>query len=94
MLSNMRYMYTRCDTIQKRDFINKVFDNSLYYKEGIYRTPAMLRLLTHNILKMNEKELLIYQKNEGLLDEAPLSGRRGITVEHLIPILIFLNDIK
>ncbi|MCT1523827.1 recombinase family protein [Sphingobacterium hotanense] len=74
LLSDMRYVYTKSDTMQKRDFINRVFDNNLYYKEGIYRTPTMLRLFTHNALKMSEKGLLIYEKKEGLLDEVPLSG--------------------
>src|SRR5690606_18400516 len=74
LLSDMRYVYTKSDTMQKRDFINRVFDNNLYYKEGIYRTPTMLRLFTHNALKMKEKGLLIYEKKEGLLDEVPLSG--------------------
>jgi len=64
--------------MQKRDFINRVFDNNLYYQDGIYRTPTMLRIFTHNALKMKEKGYLIYEKKEGLLDEAPLSGERGI----------------
>lgn len=53
-----------------------VFDSNLYYENGIYRTPTMLGLLSHNHLKMKEKGLLIYEKKEGLLDEDPLSGER------------------
>lgn len=78
LLSDMRHVYERSETMQKRDFINRVFDNNLYYKEGIYRTPTMLKLFTSNALKMKEKGLLIYEKKEGLLDEVPLSGERGI----------------
>ena len=55
-----------------------VFDSNLYYEKGIYRTPAMLGLLSRNHLKMKEKRLLIYEKKEGILDEDPLSGERGI----------------
>src|SRR5690606_1117557 len=64
--------------LQKREFVNRVFDSNLYYEKGIYRTPTMLGLLSHKHLKMKEKGLLIYEKKEGLLDEDPLSGERGI----------------
>ena len=55
-----------------------MFDSNLYYENGIYRTPTMLDLVSHSHLKMKEKGLLIYEKKEELLDEAPLSGERGI----------------
>ena len=58
--------------------MNMVFDSNLYYKNGIYRTPTMLGLVSHNHLKMKDKGLLIYEKKEGLLDEDPLSGESGI----------------
>ena len=74
----MRYVYTVFDALQKREFVKMVFDSNLYFENGIYRTPIMLDLVSHNHLKMKEKGLLIYEKKEGLLDEAPLSGERGI----------------
>ena len=78
MLSDMRYVYCKSNTLQKRDFIYRVFDNNLYYQDGIYRTPTMLRLFAHNALKMKENGYLIYEKKEGLPDEVPLSGEGGI----------------
>lgn len=78
LLTDMRHVYTVSDTLQKREFVNLVFDNNLYYESGIYRTPTILDLLSHNHLKMKEKGLLIYEKKAGLLNEAPLSGERGI----------------
>ena len=78
LLTDMNHVYSRADTLQKREFVNMVFDSNLYYENGIYRTPTMLGLLSHNHLKMKEKGLLIYEKKEGLLDEDPLSGERGI----------------
>ena len=78
LLTDMKHVYSRADTLQKREFVNMVFDSNLYYENGIYRTPTMLGLLSHNHLKMKEKGLLIYKKKEGLLDEDPLSGERGI----------------
>jgi len=54
----------------------------------------MLGVLSHNHLIMKEKGLLIYEKKEGLLDEDPLSGLKGITVEHLISVLTFFDSLK
>lgn len=78
LLTDMRQVYSSANTIQKRQFVNMVFDSNLYYENGIYRTPTMLGILSGNHLKMKEKGLLIYQKKEGLHQEDPLSGERGI----------------
>ncbi|MDX9880542.1 MAG: recombinase family protein [Prolixibacteraceae bacterium] len=75
LLSDMRYVYSQADTLQKRDFISRVFDNNLYYQKGIYRTPTMLQVFTHNALKMKEKGYLIYEKKEGFPEEIPHSGK-------------------
>lgn len=34
----MKYVYTQADTMQKREFISMVFDNNLYYQEGVSNT--------------------------------------------------------
>lgn len=86
MLSDMQYIYRKSDTLNKRELVGLVFDNNLYYQEGIYRTPTMMRIFTHNALKMKEKGYLIYEAIEGFHGEIPLSGERGIrtlgTVAH------------
>lgn len=94
LLTDMRYVYTKSDTLQKREFVTLVFDSNLYYENGIYRTPTMLHILSHNYLIMKEKGLMVYEKKEGLQNKAPFSGVRGVTVEHLIPVLALLDDIK
>ncbi len=78
LLSDMRYVYTQSDTLDKREFVNLVFDNNLYYQDGIYRTPTMMRIFTSNALKMKEKGYLVYEKKEGFSDKTPSSGERGI----------------
>ncbi|QNL47771.1 hypothetical protein H8S90_13165 [Olivibacter sp. SDN3] len=79
LLTDMRHVYSKSNTLQKREFVNMVFDSNLHYESGIYRIPTMLGILSHNHLKMKEKGLLIYEKKEGPLDEDPLSGESGIT---------------
>lgn len=75
MLSDISTIYEHADTLQKREFVNLVFDSNLYYESGIYRTPTMLDLFSHNASKMEEKGLLIYNKKRDNLSTIPQSGR-------------------
>jgi site-specific DNA recombinase len=45
LLTDMHSVFSKSNTLQKREFINMVFDNNLYYQEGICRTPAMSSIL-------------------------------------------------
>ncbi len=78
LTTDMKYVYTKANTLQKREFINLVFDNNLYYQEGIYRTPTMMELFAHNSLLMKERGFLIYEKKRDNHTIIPLSGERGI----------------
>lgn len=64
--------------MHKRQFVSMVFDNNLYYQDGIYRTPTMMDMLAHNSLLMKEKGYLIYEKKRDDLAIIPSSGERGI----------------
>lgn len=75
LLGDVRHIYTKSDILQKREFVNMVFDGNLYYEKGIYRTPTMLDLLSHNASKMEERGYLIYQKKRDNLSTIPHSGR-------------------
>lgn len=77
-LNDIRQIYSKANTIQKREFVNLVFDSNLYYENGIYRTPTMLGIFSHNSLKMKDKGLLVYEKKKSLHVEDPFSGERGI----------------
>jgi hypothetical protein len=57
LLGDMKYVYTQADTMQKREFISMVFDNNFYYQEGIYRTPTMMDMFSHNSFQMKEKRV-------------------------------------
>jgi len=94
LLTDMKYVYKQSDTLQKREFVNMVFDSNLYYEKGIYRTPTMLQVFSHNYLKMKEKGVLIYEKRGDDFSIIPPSGERGTSFEPLIPILTFLGDLK
>ncbi len=62
-LSDLNYVYTEATTIEKQELIKMVFDDYLYYENGIYRTPYIMELFIHNVLKMREMGYLDYKKN-------------------------------
>ena len=77
LLSNLPMVYNACNTLQKREFVNMVFDSNLYYQDGIYRTPTMMRMFTHNALTMKQKGYLIYEKKRDDSSIIPPSGVAG-----------------
>lgn len=62
LAGDVKYIYSKSDTLEKREFLDLVFDSNLYYEKGIYRTPTMMGTLSHNILKMKYLRLLIMNK--------------------------------
>ena len=78
LLSDMGFVFSNASTIQKQELIKLLFDENLYYENGIYRTPTFLEIFAHNHLKMRDKGLLIYKKKEEFREEIPLSREEGI----------------
>lgn len=74
LLTDISSVYTKANTLEKREFVNLVFDSNLYYEEGIYRTPTMLHVFSCNQLKMKNKGLLIYEKKRDDFSIIPSSG--------------------
>ena len=87
LLTDIRNLYVKCNTLQKQELIRTVFDNSLYYEDRIYRTPYLIPELAHNELKMKEKGLLIITKKGDSCQRIPLSGGEGIRT-----LLVFVSD--
>jgi site-specific DNA recombinase len=66
-LADLKQVYVSANTLQKQELIRMVFDNRLYYRDKIYRTPYIMPVFAHNTLILKEKKLLIYeQKRENL----------------------------
>lgn len=74
MLADLKKVYLQSDIMQKREFVKLVFDSNLYYQEGVYRTPTMMNIFSHNYLIMKEKGLLDYQKKRDDFSIIPASG--------------------
>jgi hypothetical protein len=76
-LSDTRKVYLTVNLLQKQELIRTVFDNSLYYEKNVYRTPYLIPELAHNELIMKEKNLLIIEKKEEILQFPPQVEVRG-----------------
>ena len=71
LLADMKFVYTQAGTIQKRELVRMVFDNNLYYQDGIYRTPTMMEMFSHNSLLIKENGCLVYEK-KGMIFQSSL----------------------
>lgn len=49
--------------------------------------------LKASFIKMKKKGLLRYEKKRDDFSIIPFSGTDGITIEHLIPILVFIDKL-
>ncbi len=76
-LENMNYLYSEASTVQKQKLIRLVFDCSLYYKEGVYRTPYLMSTFSHDTLILNEKKILVIDEKGGNLSVSPSGGAAG-----------------
>ena len=76
-LKDMRYVYNISTTTQKHELISVVFDNCLYFQDGVYRTPFLLPQLSHNELIMREKRVLFVEKKGDFFSKIPLGGAGG-----------------
>ncbi len=93
-LSDMEYVYTRSNTVQKQQLVRVVFDNGLYYENGSYRTPYLIPQLAHNELIMMEKQVLFIEKKKDFFAKIPLGGAEGSSIEHLLALFDFLSKLK
>jgi len=93
-LTDLPYMYRRLDTTAKQEFIRSVFDNKLYWRDNIYRTPYIIPAFTHNSLILKQKQLLIVEEEKGLSTKVPQGGAQGSQIEPLINLLSFLSSTK
>lgn len=75
-LSDLRFIYTSATLPQKQELLRKGFDN-LYYKNGLYRTPYMMKIFHHSILILKEKRLLEMDENKKGDLLVPSSGVEG-----------------
>ena len=57
-LTNLNALYEAADLLSKQKLLNLVFDNSLYFSEGNYRTASVNQLFNLNLNKIKASKLL------------------------------------
>ena len=82
--TDIKSIYHKFDTLEKREFIELVFDSNLYYENGMYRTPTMMNLLSINYLKMRELGVLDVDKKREDFTILPSSALVGIRTPNLL----------
>lgn len=93
-LVNMGSVYKIADTIHKQSLVSAVFNNALYYYDGIYRTPYLLSLFQSKALILKEKRLLEYEQPLNILTESPVSSPNETSIEHLFNFFKVISEIK
>lgn len=83
-LSNLREIFVGWPLYKQQAFINLVFDHSLYYRDGCYRTPYLAKLFSHNILTLKEKGLLVIEQSKVFPGQTPGRSVNGSWVEPLM----------
>ncbi|HUS00689.1 MAG TPA: hypothetical protein VMY77_03135, partial [Chitinophagaceae bacterium] len=72
-LADLRTSFEKMTLEKQKQFINVVFNNSLYFANGSYRTPSLHELFAHKELELKEKGLLIIEKPFVKIGETPIS---------------------
>ena len=72
-LSNLHGLYSMATIVQKQEMLRMVFDNSLYYQEGVYRTPFVMPIFEHNTLILKQNRLLYFH---GIFQKSSLVRKR------------------
>lgn len=92
--TDLPYVYTSATTLQKQELIRLVFDSRLYYQSGMYRTPYILPVFSHNNNILNDKQLLVVDKKGENQVIFPLGGAEGNAVEPLTAFLRFVRSLR
>lgn len=77
-IGDLKTAFNAMDLTKQQQFINVVFDNSLYYANESYRTPKLLELFSHKELELKEKGLLFVEQPSVNLGETPLRSENEI----------------
>lgn len=89
--TNIKTRFESISTEKKHQFIALVFDNSLMYENGIYRTPYLHPIFTHNLKRLKEKGLLEIVAPVKKIGETPNRTRDGNRIE---PDADLLSDLE
>ena len=73
-LTDMQHVYKIASTTDKQELLRQVFDKSLNYGFGTYRTPFLMPIFAHNELILKQKQLLIIDRFSKETPQVELQG--------------------
>lgn len=76
-LSHIRQAFENKPVEKQQQFISLVFDSSLHYQNGTFRTPFLHPIFSHNELALKEKGLLLVGKPLKGIGDNPRKGPLG-----------------
>ncbi|HYC27880.1 MAG TPA: recombinase family protein [Chitinophagaceae bacterium] len=86
-LTDLQAVYSSAATVQKQELVRMVFDSSLYYQDGCYRTPYLLPVFRHNHLILKQKQLLVFDGYQQGAGEVEASGFLSNTFTNLLSLV-------
>lgn len=90
-LTDLHGVYHDAATVQKQQLLRMVFDNGLYYKDRVYRTPFLMPVFQHNSLILKQKQLLVLDSTgEGIRS----GGGQQPSIEPLLDLLSLVGLIR
>ncbi|RYE02368.1 MAG: recombinase family protein [Sphingobacteriales bacterium] len=73
-LTDLQGIWNQADPLQQQALIKMGFDNRLYVKDRVYRTPYIMPIFAHNLLILNQKQLLVFDGTGGESGQVHLTG--------------------
>jgi site-specific DNA recombinase len=93
-LGSMQYVWTKADLHSKQAILRQVFNSTLYYLDGCYRTAYLLPMFAPKALSLKEKKLLILEQPEEKDADITACAPHQSSIEHLHAFLTLLSTIK
>lgn len=92
--TDLQGVYSGLNLTGKQQMVRSVFDNGLYYRDGMYRTHYIMPVFTHNLLIIKEKKLLDIDKKGDFIAKISCGGAQQTTIEHLHQLITLINQFK
>lgn len=93
-LTDIPFLLSGADGTQRERFLNMVFDNGLYIKDKIYRTPYLMDIFHHNKLILNQKKLLIIDEKRASVKKPDEGCPTGPLSNPILSLLSIVESIK
>lgn len=93
-LTDLQYLYNTISTPDKQELLRQVFDDSLYYKSGAYRTPWIMETFRHNLLELKGKNVLLIDGMEYQDAGTPVKWSPPAHNRTLPDFLSFISQLK